>query len=91
MLLVIHLEDVYTCGQSRWFGVDPVLIDLHKLRRKCLMKATRHGSVIDESTACYVRCSRPKMRSRFAPAVSWLNKLPNPELTAVYDEIRLNA
>ena len=29
---------VHLCGQSRWFGVDAVLIDLHKLGRKYLIE-----------------------------------------------------
>ena len=34
--------------------VDPVLTDLHKLERKCLIEVTRHGVCVDESSACYV-------------------------------------
>ena len=33
---------------------DPVLTDLHKLERKCLIEVTRHGVCVDESSACYV-------------------------------------
>ena len=66
--------------------MDPVLTDLHKLGRKCLMKATRHGVCVDESSACYVGCSRQRMRGRFAQTASWLNELANPELIAGYDE-----
>ena len=74
--------------------MDPVVVDLHKLERKCLtevIEVTRHEVCVDESSACNVGCSRPRMRGGFVQAASWLNELANPELTAVMMSIRRKA
>ena len=55
------------------FVMNPVLTDLHKLERKSfiqVIEATRHGVCVDESSACYVGCSRQRMRGGFAQTAS---------------------
>ena len=57
-----------------------LVIHLHKLERKYLIEvieATRllHGVCVDESSACYVGCSRQRIRGGFAHATSWFTSL----------------